>query len=198
MERSRRAVLASVAGVAGSFAGCVNSSGRGSEGSTTESDTEPGTSATAPSTATTTATSTATATPGTPEYATCTPVLYTPRDDPPPEPPSELTTESVADYVARLEEHLMTPPDDEMTGGWVNIGTPTTEEVPHGFLAYVPMRGGYINEDIGGETTQHADLPHHTASYFVNEHVVRRETEYEERVNPREDTNNVVRCLADG
>jgi hypothetical protein len=174
----------------------VNRSGRESDEGRIESDTDSGT-GTSPTTATTT-TPTATATPGTPEYATCTPLAHTPREDPPPEPPAELTTESVADYVTRLEGHLITPPDDEMTGGWVNIRTPTVETVPHGFLAYVPVRGSYINEDIGGETTQHADLAGHIASYFLNERVVRHETEYDERVDPRETTTNDVRCLADG
>jgi len=190
--KRRRAVLASFAGLAGSWSGCIGPSDGGSGAATAESDTD---SETKPST---TATPTASATPGTPEYATCTGDLSAPREEPLPEPPDDLTTESVADYVAQLEEILLTPPDDEMTGGWVDIRAPTVEEVPHGFLAYVPMRGGYINEDIGGETTQHADLGEHTASYFVNEHVVRREKEYDGRVDPREATGNVVLCLVDG
>lgn len=177
MKLSRRVVLTSVAGVAGAFAGCTTSSEDGSDGAGTDTKSE---------------------TPAMPEYATCTPVLYTERRDPLPAPPAELTTETVAEYVVDLEETLLTPSEEDMTGGWVDIGTPTVEAVTHGYLAYVPMRGGYINEDIGGETTQHADLGSHTASYFINDQVVRLERAHDERIDPRETTNNVVLCLAEG
>ena len=184
MQQSRRAVLTSVASVAGALAGCVTQPDR-FDGATTDSETGA-------------ATPTATPTRGTPEYATCTPVLYTERRDPLPAPPAELATETVAEYVVDLEETLLTPSEEDMTGGWVDIGTPTVEAVTHGYLAYVPMHGGYINEDTGGETTQHADLGSHTASYFVNDQVVRLERAHDERIDPRETTNNVVLCLAEG
>lgn len=178
MERRRRSLLTALPAVAGALAGCLESpSGRNSDPDAAGTDTG----------SRTDRATTATDAPSTPDYATCDPAaVVTSPDASYPSPPAEQTTERVAEYVETLETAILLPPEDEMTDGWVDIGSVSVDAVDHGFLAYVPVNGGYYNEEMDGSTaTQHADLGRHTASYFLNERVVRRASE-QERADARE------------
>ncbi|NLV11458.1 hypothetical protein GOC74_16135 [Halomicrobium mukohataei] len=163
MEQRRRTLLA---GVACFLGGCV------SPVST------PDTTDTAPPTAT--------EIPSTPAHATCHPdAIRTPPSGGYPTPPSDLTTERVTEYVTTLERAVMLPPKDERTDGHLALGSPSVETVPEGYLAYVPVHGGYYNMKQADSTvTQHADLARYTASYFLNSHVVRRMDDTD-RADPR-------------
>lgn len=89
--------------------------------------------------------------------------------------PDTLTRESVAAYVEAVEREFVLPSD---TDGYVVLGDVTVESVAHGYLARVPVNGGYYNEAAGANATEtiHYDLGTHTASYFVAEQLVRRAT----------------------
>jgi hypothetical protein len=101
--------------------------------------------------------------------------------------PDTLTEDSVAEYVERLEREIVLPPD-EISGGYVSIGTIETETVDYGYLATVPVTGGYYNEapEETSTATVHADLGQHIATYFITEQVVRRAEETSAELDPRE------------
>lgn len=101
--------------------------------------------------------------------------------------PDPLTEDSVLDYVERLEEFLALPLEDGEPDGYVGIGDVTVETVDYGYLATVPVTGGYYNQESDDSTeTVHYDMAPYTATYFVNERVVRRAEDDTAELDPRE------------
>jgi hypothetical protein len=90
--------------------------------------------------------------------------------------PDQLSEESVAAYAEELERAIVLPPEDEISDGYVSIGTVEAEQGERGYTATVPVTGGYYNStpESDSESTIHADLGRYTASYFVTGQVVRR------------------------
>lgn len=130
-----------------------------------------------------------------PAYANCDSVGAVAEElDEPAAIPDPLTEDSVAEYVDGLERDIVLPPEDEISDGYVSIGTIEVETVEHGYLATVPVTGGYYNEasDDDSTVTVHADLGHHVATYFVNEQVVRRARDTTAELDPREHGDVVV------
>jgi hypothetical protein len=111
--------------------------------------------------------------------------------------PDPLTEDSVLEYVKALEEYLTLPLEDGEPDGYVSIGTIEIERVEYGYLATVPVTGGYYNQEQDDSTeTVHADLAPYTATYFVNEQVVRRAEDSNSELDPR-DYGDVVVCESD-
>lgn len=130
-----------------------------------------------------------------PEYVSCDPATVSENiPDETADIPDPLTDGSVTDYVERLEREIVLPPEDEISDGYVSIGTIETETVTHGYLATVPVTGGYYNEasDETSTVTVHADLGQHIATYFVNEQLVRRARDTNAELDPREHGEVVV------
>lgn len=174
MALPRRSVLG---GVALMFSGCAAPTER----DPTESD-SPTRTTTSPS--------------GTePAYASCDPDVAVAEElDSAGDIPDPLTEDSVAEYVDAIERDIVLPPEDEISDGYVSIGTIETETVEYGYLATVPVTGGYYNEasDETSTATVHADLGQHTATYFVNDQVVRRAEDTNAELDPREHGEVVV------
>jgi len=177
MPLRRRAALASLAAV---LAGCGSATGPEQSGTTTS------TPDTGPETADPTGTD--------PTYASCDPEFA------PTEPlhtaggiPESLTESAASDYARELERDLVLPPPEERSDGHVSIGTVEVEPVEYGFLVTVPVTGGYYNEASDDDSTVHADLAHYTATYFINENVVRRTKHGDAELDPR-DYGEVVVC----
>jgi hypothetical protein len=130
-----------------------------------------------------------------PGYASCGPDTVVAEElDDPAVIPDPLTEDSVAAYVDPLERDIVLPPADDSSDGDISIGTIETEPVEYGYLATVPVTGGYYNEAADGTSTAtvHADLGHHVATYFVTEQVVRRARETTAELDPREHGDVVV------
>lgn len=108
--------------------------------------------------------------------------------------PDSLTEESVVEYVERLEEFFALPLEDGEPDGYVSIATVSVETVDYGYIATVPVTGGYYNEaDDDTTETVHHDLAPYTATYFVSEQVVRRAEDANTELDPR-DHGEVVVC----
>lgn len=107
--------------------------------------------------------------------------------------PDSVSEDSVVEYVERLEEFVVLPLEDGEPDGYVSIGTVSVETVEYGYLATVPVTGGYYNQEQQDSTeTVHADLGIHTATYFVTEQVVRRAEDTNTELDPREHGEVVV------
>lgn len=135
---------------------------------------------------------------GRPEYAGCdassvpedAPESATPVPDP-------LTEKRVEEYVEMVERDITLPPDDEIADGYVAVGTVSVEAVEHGYVASVPVNGGYYNSGDGDATeTTHYDLPTHEAQYFLSDRVVRRAEGSAGSTDPRM-SGEVVACDPD-
>jgi hypothetical protein len=102
--------------------------------------------------------------------------------------PDPLSEARVATYVETVERDVVLPAEERISDGYVVVGAVEVEAVTHGYVARVPVNGGYYNEPAAGDATEtvHYDLPMHTARYFVNERVVRRTEAVDEPADPRE------------
>lgn len=107
--------------------------------------------------------------------------------------PDSLTHETIVAYLATVERDIVLPTDDS---GYVQIGEITTDAVAHGYLADVPVNGGYYNRPSHDNATEtrHYDLPTHTARYFLTEQLVRRTEGRERPADPRTQGELIV-CL---
>lgn len=188
MAQSRRSLLAVLAAAS---SGCVSPSTDPNPSGMDAGQPHPAESETDGPTATESTTAEPT---GTPDYATCDrSAVMTPPSDGYRSPPTDLTSERVGEYVMALEKDIVLPAEDERTDGWIDLKSPTVESVAHGYIVYLPVRGGYYNEKVDYSTaTQHADLSKYTASYFVTERVVRR-ARGSDRIDPRK-SGEVVVC----
>lgn len=107
--------------------------------------------------------------------------------------PDSLSEDSVIEYVKRLEECFTLPLEDGEPDGYVSIGTIEVETVEYGYLATVPVTGGYYNrEDDDATETVHVDLAPYTATYVVTEGLVRRAKDSNTELDPREHGEVVV------
>ncbi|MCT9097341.1 hypothetical protein [Haloarchaeobius sp. HME9146] len=178
----RRTLLSTVASALSlSAAGCLSSFESGTDGDGDGSTGRDGTNTDAQT--------------GTPANATCENEFTSPKIDAAPEFPAALAEAEVSAYVEAVERTLVLPPENQISDGYVSIGTITVESVGYGYLATVPVTGGYYNEAGEGTPTLHADLGHHTAMYFVNQQVLRRTvaTGDTEPSDPRE-SGTLLRC----
>jgi len=108
--------------------------------------------------------------------------------------PDTLSEETVTEYVERLEEFVALPLTDGEPDGYVGIGDVTVEAVDYGYVATVPVTGGYYNQESDDSTeTVHYDVAPYTATYFVSEQVVRRAEDDTVELDPREE-GEVVAC----
>lgn len=181
MQQSRRAVLTGLAGAAVALPGCLSRSGRDSGGGS------PGSQAGTVGTSKTSETSTS----GTPEYATCwhrTPADQNSRGFPP-DLPENLSEANVGEYARSFEELYQTNYENLDDGG-ITVGSVVTEMVDHGFVVHIEVESGFVSYG-----TAHADFTPYTASYFINERVVRRFESDDGPVDPREA--GIVRCRPD-
>lgn len=179
MPLPRRNVLCGIGVV---LSGCATTTDGPTESEPTESD--------SPTRTTTSPSATE------PAHASCDPdAAVTEELDSAGDIPDPLTEDSVAEYVDALERDIVLPPEDETSDGYVSIGTIETETVEYGYLATVPVTGGYYNEASDGTstTTVHADLGQHIATYLINEQVVRRARDTNAELDPR-DHGKVVVC----
>lgn len=165
----RRDVLAVTGGTLAALAGCVGATGD----------------------------STPTGTAETPPYATCdADSLVADAPESARNRPSSLTHDRIGDYVTQVESDFVLSSDVE--DGYVKIGTPTVESVTHGYLARVPVNGGYYNREKEGNTTEtvHYDLGMHKSSYFLNEQVVRRAKRRDSFPDPRK-RSDLIACTSE-
>lgn len=104
--------------------------------------------------------------------------------------PDSLTHEQIVTYLETVESDFVLGSN---TDGYVKIGEITTESVAHGYLAQVPVNGGYYNKakDDNPTETIHYDLGTHTTRYFLGEQIVRRV----EAGDPREQ-GDVIACTS--
>lgn len=131
-----------------------------------------------------------------PEYTTCTPEeVSVSAPESAQDIPDSLTHDSIVTYVESVERDIVLPAD---TDGYLQIGETTTESVTNGFLAEVPITGGYYNEATDGDSTEtvHYDLPPHTSRYFLTRNLVRRVKTQGNTADPRQEGDLLV-CTMD-
>ncbi|WP_439026985.1 hypothetical protein [Haloarchaeobius sp. DT45] len=185
----RRTLLSTVGSALSlSTAGCLSSFGSDSTG---RSDPN----ATADGTTPDDATHTDTPTTGTPGEPTCETEYTAPEIADAPAFPAHLTEDEIAAYLEAVERTIVLPPESQISEGYVSIGTITVESVDQGYIATVPVTGGYYNEAGEGTATVHADLGTHTATYLVTGQVLKRAKAggTATAVDPRE-SGTLLRC----
>jgi len=107
--------------------------------------------------------------------------------------PDSLSEDTARAYVTAVEKDIVLSAEDGENDGYVSIGSVAVESVEYGYLATVPVTGGYYNEDSDDATeTVHYDLAPHTATYFINDQVLRRAKDATSELDPRKQGEVIV------